>query len=176
MSEAVPVEGDGIELRGWRPEDRDFVVAAATDPAIMVWNPIAAPVDDYLAHRTDWSDGTHASWAVVDLAEPDVVVGSVSLYRIDRDQLLCEAGYWIAAGYRGRRLATRALRLAAGYGFGQLGLRRIELFHALANPGSCRVAVAAGFRTEGTHRESHRNGDGKWHDEHSHARLATDPV
>ena len=42
------------------------------------------------------------------------------------------------------------------------------------NPASCRVATRAGFALEGTHRSSFRYGDGRLHDEHSHARLAAD--
>jgi RimJ/RimL family protein N-acetyltransferase len=57
---------------------------------------------------------------------------------------------------------------------GPLRLHRIELCHAVANPASCRVADRAGYRAEGTLRESYRYGDGRRYDEHLHARLATD--
>ena len=53
---------------------------------------------------------------------------------------------------------------------------RLELFHAVENAGSCRVAESAGLRLEGVHRSSYRYGDGLLHDEHCHARLADDPV
>ena len=46
--------------------------------------------------------------------------------------------------------------------------------HAVANPASCRVAEKAGFRLEGVLAQSHRYGDGVYHDEHLHARLAVE--
>jgi ribosomal-protein-alanine N-acetyltransferase len=50
----------------------------------------------------------------------------------------------------------------------------VYLYHALENPGSCRVAVACGFPLEGTLRHSYRYPDGVHRDEHLHARLSTD--
>jgi RimJ/RimL family protein N-acetyltransferase len=71
-------------------------------------------------------------------------------------------------------VASCAVRAAATYGFGQLVLRRLHLFHAVENAASCGVARKAGFLLEGTLRESYRYADGRFHDEHLHARLATD--
>jgi len=53
-------------------------------------------------------------------------------------------------------------------------LHRIVLYHAVDNAGSCAVARANDYDLEGVHRMSHRYGDGRWHDEHSHARLRED--
>ena len=41
---------------------------------------------------------------------------------------------------------------------------------------TCRVATAAGFALEGVARQSYRYPDGLFHDEHLHARLASDPA
>lgn len=77
---------------------------------------------------------------------------------------------------RHRGMASTSLRLATAFAFERLGLHRLELFHAVENVGSCRVATKIGFLLEGTARQSYRYGDGRFHDEHLHARLATDPV
>ena len=42
-----------------------------------------------------------------------------------------------------------------------------------ANPGSCRVAVKAGFALEGTLRSAMRHPDG-WHDMHLHGLVPGD--
>ena len=44
------------------------------------------------------------------------------------------------------------------------GLDRLELWHAVENVASCRVAEAAGFAYELTARRSYRYGDGLRHD------------
>jgi RimJ/RimL family protein N-acetyltransferase len=55
-----------------------------------------------------------------------------------------------------------------------LQLDRIQLFHAVENVASGRVAAKAGFRLEGRLRRSHRYGDGEKHDELLWSRLSDD--
>jgi RimJ/RimL family protein N-acetyltransferase len=124
-----------------------------------------------LARRRDWTTGDHASWALVDGAE---LLGSISLHRIDRVQDDGEIGYWIAPAARGRGLAGRAAETVCRWGFADLGLHRIQLFHAVENEASARVAEKARFTCEGRLRESHRYDDGVRHDELLWARLAAD--
>jgi RimJ/RimL family protein N-acetyltransferase len=169
------VSGDGLLLRPWTAADAAQVKAAAVDPAISILNPIeAASAADWCLARGDWSDGTHASWAIADPAHPERLLGSMSLFHVDRDQLDCEAGYWVVPAYRNIGVASRALRLASEFAAETLQLRRITLYHAVGNLGSCGVAQRAGYALEGIHRQSHRYGDGIWRDEHSHARLLAD--
>ncbi|MEU4675382.1 GNAT family N-acetyltransferase [Micromonospora sp. NPDC023737] len=167
----------GLVLRPWVEADAPAVQAALSDPDIARWNPQGWPVDEertlnWLRRRADWSAGDHASLAVAD-ATDGTLLGSVSLYDIHDDE--AEIGYWVVPSARGRGVASRAVTLLTRWGFEQLGLHRIELCHATANAASCRVAERAGYRLEGTLRESFRYGDGRRHDEHLHARLATDP-
>jgi RimJ/RimL family protein N-acetyltransferase len=156
--------------------DADAVLAACQDPEIARWN--SGPVDvaaarDWCTSRADWSDGTHASWLVKDTA--GTLLGQISLFQIDRRASAAQLGYWVVPGARLRGVASSAVDAVRGFAFGALGLERLELYHAVENEGSCAVARRAGFRHEGTHRSSYRYGDGLLHDEHSHARLATDP-
>ncbi|SIQ98157.1 GNAT family N-acetyltransferase [Micromonospora avicenniae] len=167
----------GLVLRPWLEADAPAVQTALSDPDIARWNPQGWPVDEertlsWLRSRADWSAGDHASLAVAD-ATDGTLLGSVSLHHIHGDE--AEIGYWIVPAARGRGVASRAVTLLTRWGFGQLELHRIQLLHATANPASCRVAVRTGYRLEGTLRESFRYGDGRRHDEHLHARLATDP-
>jgi RimJ/RimL family protein N-acetyltransferase len=106
--------------------------------------------------------------------DADELLGSISVHRIDREQDEGEIGYWIAPAARGRGLAALAAGAACGWAFAVLGLHRIQLFHAVENTASARVAEKAGFTREGRLRQSHRYGDGLRHDELLRARLATD--
>lgn len=56
-----------------------------------------------------------------------------------------------------------------------MGLHRIALHHATANPASCTVAAKAGLVLEGTMRQETTDHTGTRYDSHLHARLATDP-
>ena len=53
----------------------------------------------------------------------------------------------------GRGVATRATKLAARFGFAELGLNRIEIVAALDNVASQRVAERAGAVREGILRQ-----------------------
>ena len=179
-AEPVEIAAGRLQLRPWESIDAPALLIAAQDPDIRLWNPAAEVVDlgtarAWCAARADWSGGDHASWAV---KEPTTgaLLGSVSLYHLDAANLSGQVGYWVLPEARGHGVATGAVRAAAGFAFGALGLVRLELFHAVENPSSCRVAEAAGLRLEGVHRSSYRYGDGLLHDEHCHARLADDPV
>jgi len=58
--------------------------------------------------------------------------------------------YWTFATYRRRGFATRAVRLAAGYGFDTLHVTQIELQIEPDNVASRGVARCAGFTEAGT--------------------------
>jgi RimJ/RimL family protein N-acetyltransferase len=100
----------------------------------------------------------------------------VSLHRIDLDQRDAEIGYWTVPAARRRGVAARAVDTAVRWAFTELGVQRVQLFHAVENSASAGVARKAGFVQEGRLRQSHRYGDGRWHDELLWGRLADDPV
>jgi RimJ/RimL family protein N-acetyltransferase len=183
---ATEVSGDGLRLRPWREDDAPFLLAAMDDPGVSRWSPLRvdgrplaslADARQFALQLADWSGGPrgqHCSWLACDAAD-GTRLGHVSLFHIDQVMSSAGIGYWVAPAARGRGVAARAVTLAAGWAYPTLGLRRIELFHAVENPGSCAVARAAGFTLEGTMRATYRYGDGELHDEHAHARLCDDP-
>ncbi|MFC9584799.1 GNAT family N-acetyltransferase [Streptomyces yangpuensis] len=161
------------------PELLDDLVAAAADPKIALWNPL--PATDHEAARTwlearedGWDRGAGAAFAALSGTD-GALLGTVNLRWVDRADGLAMIGYWFLPDARGRGLATRATRAVTTWGFRTGGARRIELAHAAGNEASCRVAHRCGYLPEGVLRESHLFGDGRHHDEHLHARLATDP-
>lgn len=174
------VRRGGVWLRPFGLDDVPALQAAFADDDVLTWNPGPAlsegvsAVASWLQERNDWSDGSHASWAISDPSRS--LLGSVSLYKIDAEQSDAEVGYWVAPWARGRGLAARAVAAATEFGFAELHLHRLHLFHAVQNVASCRVAEAAGFVLEGRLRQSYRYSDGAYHDEHLHARLSSDPV
>jgi RimJ/RimL family protein N-acetyltransferase len=171
-----------LVLRSWLPADAVMVMRAAADPLIALWNPFIPDLsvagldaaEAWCANRADWSDGRHASWAIAYSSHPAQAVGSVSLFEIEPDQARCQGGYWVAPEHRGRGVAWRGLKGAAQFAFDRMELHRVEIFHSVENEASCKTAVRAGLRLEGTHRQSHRYGDGRYHDEHCHAMLEID--
>jgi RimJ/RimL family protein N-acetyltransferase len=168
------IGGDGIVLRPWHAGDVAAVVAGYTDPDIQRWHcrsMTEAEARDWIAGWPGrWRAETGAGWAVL---AGGAVAGQISLRRIDLGDGLGEVSYWTLPAARGNRIAPRALIALAAWSFRDLGLHRIEASHSTANPGSCRVALSAGFAAEGTKRSEAHHVDG-WHDMHLHARIHGD--
>jgi RimJ/RimL family protein N-acetyltransferase len=164
-----------------RPTDLDAVVAAFADPDIARWNPgthrPGVPDRDraqlWIADRTTWAPD-HASWVIRDV--DGTVIGQVSLHHVSQESGSAEIGYWLAPAGRGRGIGAAAVATATDYAFDVLGIVRIELFHAVENEASCRLARRTGYVLEGVARQSYVYGDGLRHDEHMHARLIGDPA
>lgn len=184
MRETAPEErvlrvGDDLRLRPWTLEDSEVVLSAFVDPSIRHYAgnlyDTAADATRFVTTRsTAWAEGTGAAWAVT-AAATGTVLGHVGLHEMDARLRLAMVGYWLLPRARGRGVMTQALGAVSSYGFQSLGLHRIELAHAVENEVSCRVAERAGFPYEGTLRHAMRYPvDGRWSDEHLHARLATD--
>ncbi|WP_405685895.1 GNAT family N-acetyltransferase [Streptomyces sp. NBC_00057] len=157
----------------------DGLVAAAADPLIALWNPFpAADRNEAMAllevREGGWDRGSVASFAVLGAAD-GALLGNVTVRWVDRADGLAMMGYWVLPAARGRSVATRATRAVTSWAFRTADARRIEIAHAVGNEASCRVADRCGYLPEGTLRDSHRFGDGAYHDEHLHARLSSDP-
>jgi RimJ/RimL family protein N-acetyltransferase len=181
MSGIDPVElvAGNLQLRPPTASEAADALEMLRDPDVARWNPAPAVTDldaarDWCQRGADWSDGGHATFSVLD-ATGGRLLGNVSLWKIDNEQQSADIGYRVAPWARGRGVATASVDTVSRWAFEALGLFRIELCHATANPGSCRVAEKAGYVLEGTLRQSFRYGDGRRYDEHLHARLAGGP-
>ena len=149
------LRGDGVVLRAWHRADGPPLVALLDDDdEIRRWLPIIpqpytlADAEEYIAGtRVATTDGTAVRLAVV---ADGHLAGSVDL-RLGTVRT-AQIGYWVAAGFRGRGLATAATRLLCDFGFKRLDLDRIELNAEVANTASRRVAERAGFELEGVRR------------------------
>jgi RimJ/RimL family protein N-acetyltransferase len=176
--EPVELAAPGHRLRPPSPRDAEDLLAMAQDAQIRLWNPLTTVTDQETAlawceRWSDWNGGTSGQWSVFDAAGGRLL-GAISLFDIDTENSAAEIGYRVAPWARGQGVGTAALRSVADWAFGELGLTRLQLLHALENPASCRVATKAGFALEGTLRSSYRYGDGELYDEHLHGRLASD--
>ena len=176
--EPITLRTERLLLRPFRDDDAQSLVDYARDSEVIAWDiertPDLAAGLTRARNRADWSAGTHAAWAI---AAPDdsEVLGGVVLGDIDPVALSAEAGYGLMPEARGHRYAAESLQAVTQWAFGETGLNRISLRHAVGNAASCAVAKAAGYALEGTMRQSYRFGDGLLHDEHLHARLRSDP-
>lgn len=167
----------GLRLRQWELSDATLVLEAFTEPA-MERQADAAVVtvgdaERWVQRRQDqWRQGVAYAFAVVDGG--NAALGGVAVGSLNARHATGWVSYWTTSAARGRGVATHGCRALAEWCFAELGLFRLELGHRADNPGSCRVALAAGFAAEGLQRQKLAY-DGVRYDVETHARLATDP-
>ncbi len=140
-------------IRPWRGSDIPALVAACQDPEIPRWTRVPEAYSEadarfYMQQRYDeLQAGTAAPFAVIAPGD-GTLLGSISLMRFAWEHARAEVGYFLARDARGRGHAARAVRLVCAWGFGALGLERINLLAATGNAPSQRVAERAGFTRE----------------------------
>lgn len=155
----LPVlEGDGLRLRGFRDGDLQDFFELHADPQVMRYWSFPAWIDPAQARERFASAiagrdaGRMLCWAIAEAAS-DRLVGSATLFAIDRIQGRAEIGYALRASYWGRGHAGNALRMVLDHAFGMLALRRIEADADPRNERSCRLLERLGFVREGLLRE-----------------------
>lgn len=143
-----------VELRLAKEWDiPDVLIAHQDDPALYRrLGLVRPPSGAELGRRSEAEPGERAAGRALRLTvvEPgqDTCRGQIEIHRIDWDQGEAEIGIWLAPQVRGRGLAPRALRLAAGWLFGACGLSKLVLRTELDNRPMIRAARAAGFTDE----------------------------
>jgi [ribosomal protein S5]-alanine N-acetyltransferase len=167
---ALPtLRGERVILREFRESDVDDRLRHPIDPEEedgygsswrREWDGRRYHTREYLtAARRPPEPGAY-TWAV---EHDGHYIGSAGL-RVDADQhsATYAVGLFVAA-LRGRGLGTEVTRLVVSWGFGELGLHRIELEVLAFNARAIGCYLACGFRREGVRREAVLYPDG-WKD------------
>jgi RimJ/RimL family protein N-acetyltransferase len=159
-----PLTDEPAVLRPWATDDLPGLLTAAADPLVHRYR-YTLP-DDPAAARA-WLDSVERDrrrGARLELAicavNDATAIGSVSLHAFRPRNGTAMISYWLAPVARGRGMASRAVRLLAGWGFGELGLARLEVHVEAENAASREVAERCGFALEGRLRSDQRLRDG----------------
>jgi RimJ/RimL family protein N-acetyltransferase len=149
----VPLADDVVILRRWRESDAPALAEAAADPLIRRYLPArcasvlrASLLPRQLGAAQRGRD--RIAFAIAAMAEPDELLGGITLWGVDRDAGRGTLSYWVAAPARGRGVVTRALRLLVDWCLDDLGLERLEVFVEPENVHSQRAAERCGFVRE----------------------------
>lgn len=99
----------------------------------------------------------------VELIESAELIGSTRIDVESNHDHFASLGYALAQAHWGRGYATEAATLALGFGFGELGLHRVEAITEPENARSLRVLEKLGMCMEGRLKERLRAND-SWRD------------
>jgi RimJ/RimL family protein N-acetyltransferase len=156
-----------IVLRRPTVDDAPAVYAACQDPEIPRWIPvIPQPYTEQSAlefvgwSAESWERGNY-SFVIVDSRSGELL-GAIGM-GVNAASKIGHIGYWVAAPARRRGVASRALRLLAGWAVEQ-DFGRLELITDPDNVASQRVAEKAGFTREAVLRSHTLHRDGRRRD------------
>jgi ribosomal-protein-alanine N-acetyltransferase len=140
------LETDRLVLRKVEPEDLRDIIAWEDLPNARGAEIQARDFLDYCFREyRDWDFGP---WGIL-LKETGTIVGNCGFPHIIFKSLCGEVNYYIAPRHRGKGLALEALRALLQFGFGEIGLARIQARCKPENLSSERVMVKAGMKFEG---------------------------
>jgi RimJ/RimL family protein N-acetyltransferase len=147
-------------LRPWEYRDADVVLAAGLDRLISRYRYSLPRSADrartwITATKAERRAGTRLELAVTEGGTP---LGSVALAEIAHGNAMVR--YWLLPDGRGRGLASRAVRLLAGWAFSNLSLGRLAAFIEPMNQASVAVLERCGFIEEGRLRQHMTTHDG----------------
>lgn len=168
-------------IRRARPDDAELLVAWRAQPSVRQYQPImqvGVPETRRILERRgrDALDSRFDDKAMWIVEADGIPAGWVSLTVVHRQQAIGNVGYTIGEGFRGQKLAGRALRQVCDIAFAPdgLALERLEANCTVTNIASAKTLEYAGFRQEGIAR-GHLRIDGVRVDHFRYGRLATDP-
>ena len=156
---ALPVlDSTRLRLRELRENDAAALLAVYGDMEAMrywsgsPWTGIAQAHAHLQRAARDLHSGGVLPWAIADRAN-DELIGTLTLFKLDRDHRRAEIGYVLGPAYWGKGLASEALRLVLHHAFDALQLERIEADTDPRNASSRRMLERLGFVQEGTLRK-----------------------
>ncbi|MEQ4210352.1 GNAT family protein [Actinopolymorpha sp. B9G3] len=181
----VTLVGPRIELREWRLDDASAVFSYVSNPEVSAYVPWDTHSDiEETKERLSAlvasakADGRSAyGLAAVTSApvgEGGRLVGEGRISVQDARHRRGDIGYVVNPDWWSKGLGTEIAGLLLDFGFGCLGLHRIEATAHPDNIASQRVLEKAGMSYEGRIRD-HMLVDGTWRDSLSYAILETDP-
>jgi ribosomal-protein-alanine N-acetyltransferase len=166
-------------LRHWRFDDVPALARQANDRRIWLGLRDAFPhpysEDDgrrFIAMATTMAPPSHFAIEVA-----DTVAGGIGYVpKEDVERIGAEVGYWLGVEFWGRGIAAAALRTMTRYAFAaHPDLRRLWAVPYASNSASARVLEKAGYRREGTLRQSAIK-DGRVVDQWMYAILRDEPI
>jgi RimJ/RimL family protein N-acetyltransferase len=148
-----PLTDEVVRLRPWGAHDVDGLVAAWSDPEIQRWTAVppqhgAADALRWIASEQLRRDRALALDLVISPADPDdpTVLGEVGMIPLAGGPARAELGWWVGPDHRRQGIATRAVRLFAGWLRAELKFTDLFAEVDLRNPPSVWVAESNHLR------------------------------
>ncbi len=111
----------------------------------------------------------------IELKSERKIIGGIDFHKINYFKKTADIAYWLNKDYWRQGIISEAVKEILSFGFGKLGLRRVNLHAYTSNEASNAVAKKFGFVFEGTLRKEGRpKSTGKIHDINAYGLLGSE--
>lgn len=162
------IETNRLILRKFRLDDAEAMFETwANDPRVtqfLTWEPHGTVENTKQVVEmwfNSYEDVRSYQWAIEYQGK---ILGSICVVAMNERSEWAEIGYCIGYNYWGKGIMTEAAQAVIEYLFREIGFNRIEIDHAVKNPGSGRVAQKCGLTYEGTKRQEFKSRSGEFLD------------
>jgi ribosomal-protein-alanine N-acetyltransferase len=125
-------------------------------------------------NKVSFEEGTGILWAI-SLLEDTTMIGTITIWRIDKTHFRGEMGYLLHPDFQGKGLMSEAIQAVLRYGFDTLNLHSMEANVNPNNQASITLLERNGFVREGYFRENYYF-NGKFLDTAVYSRLSTNEI
>ncbi|HYE80356.1 MAG TPA: GNAT family protein [bacterium] len=141
---------------GWG--DQEQVFAGLSDPEVIRYYGVSYATLEATAAQLRWFEellatGTGIWWGICRAEEPGTLLGACGFNEWKREHRRAEIGFWLRPAYWKQGVMTEVVPTILRYGFGEMGLHRVEAIVEGENDASAALLRRLGFQYEGTHRE-----------------------
>ena len=149
---------DRLVLRPLTPADTDAVFAMRSDPQVQrygshpPWTDRETAVPYIERDMRELAAGDAAQLGI-ERREDGAVIGTCTLYALDRQSRRADCGYVLLPSAWGKGYASEAMAALLDWGFDELDLHRVEADIDPRNLASARMLERLGFKHEGHLRE-----------------------
>lgn len=158
---------DGFHLTSVRPTDKDAYLEHLNDKSISdvipaLPYPCTETMEElWIEHRLNLFKEISKDISFALRNSEGYLIGSVGVddFQVGKSHR-AEVGYWLARSYRGRGLATDALRIFVHYAFDNLDVVRLTAHSLNFNVASAKVLEKIGFQLEGRLRQHTKTRNG----------------
>ena len=119
-----------------------------------------------------YEKNNHYRWAIT-LKTDNKAIGAIG-FQVPKDyDSVADIAYLVGKKFWNKGIVTEALKAVLHYALIDVGINRVEAFHAVANPASGKVMQKAGMKFEGCARQKYRSHKG-YEDSNTYAILQED--
>ncbi|MGA9531507.1 MAG: GNAT family N-acetyltransferase [Anaerolineales bacterium] len=171
------LETERLILRQPKLSDADDVFVFSSDPVVQKYN--AEPTTErseaeeiIRSYNSEYERTEGVIWGIT-LSGVDTVIGMIGFHYWSVHNR-ATLGYDLAHEFWGRGIGSEAARRVLRFGFGNMGLNRIEAPTIEDNHESVRLLEKLGFTREGIRREYTLEDDGEYHNSAMYALLLSE--